>query len=93
MDKGSESILLKEHEGNQDMDDCLQSSMEIKEDPPIEEQESLTPVVAGVEENVNSRFIDYTKATPWEHLISDIERSIKAMFQGNRIMIHQKIQK
>lgn len=30
--------------------------------------------VAGVEENVNSRFIDYSIATPWEDLIASIER-------------------
>ncbi len=33
--------------------------------------------VSGVEENVNSRFVDYTKATPWEHLIADIEKGIR----------------
>lgn len=33
--------------------------------------------VTGVEENVNSRFIDYTKATPWEYLVADIEKQIR----------------
>lgn len=33
-----------------------------------------SPAVAGVEENVNSRFIDYSIATPWEDLIASIER-------------------
>lgn len=37
--------------------------------------------VSGVEENVNSRFIDYTKATPWEHLIADIEKAIRLFIQ------------
>lgn len=48
----------------------------------VEEEEPNKPVIAGVEENVHSRFVDYTKATPWEHLISDIERGIKSLFQG-----------
>jgi hypothetical protein len=30
--------------------------------------------IAGVETNVNSRFIDYSIATPWEDLIASIER-------------------
>lgn len=33
--------------------------------------------ISGVEENVNSRFIDYTKATPWEYLIADLEKGIR----------------
>jgi hypothetical protein len=40
------------------------------------EEDRATPslAVAGVEENVNSRFIDYSIATPWEDLIASIER-------------------
>jgi hypothetical protein len=38
---------------------------------------SLKMDVTGVEENVNSRFIDYTKATPWEYLVADIEKNIR----------------
>lgn len=33
---------------------------------------------AEVEENADSRFIDFSLATPWEHLVADLERAIKA---------------
>lgn len=43
-------------------------------------QPSSGPIdkVEGVEENVASRFVDYTMATPYERLIADIERTIKS---------------
>jgi hypothetical protein len=33
--------------------------------------------VRGVETNAESRFVDYTMATPWEQLVAEIERAIK----------------
>lgn len=35
-------------------------------------------VVADVEVNVDSRFIDFSLATPWEQLVADLERAVKA---------------
>jgi hypothetical protein len=35
-------------------------------------------VVADVEENLDSRFIDFSLATPWEHLVAALEAAIKA---------------
>lgn len=50
-------------------------------EPDVEIESELEtvspPAVAGVEENVNSRFIDYSIATPWEDLIASIERGIQ----------------
>ena len=43
--------------------------------PPPRPSESNVP--AGVETAVESRFVDYTLATPWEHLVADIEKTIK----------------
>ena len=75
MDPPTEPLLPEENKTEQQpTDDTSQ--------PDIAEPVPPKPTVAGVEENVNSRFIDYTKATPWEHLISDIERGIKALYQG-----------
>eukprot|EP01035_Chromulina_nebulosa_P027173 gene27173-35693_t len=38
-----------------------------------------SPLVHGVETNAASRFIDHTQATPWESLVSDIEKGIKVL--------------
>jgi hypothetical protein len=45
---------------------------------------SLKMDVSGVEENVNSRFIDYTKATPWEYLVADIEKNIRTWIMSKK---------
>ena len=45
---------------------------------PVESQTVGGDGVLGVETNVESRFVDYTLATPWEQLCADIERAIKA---------------
>lgn len=34
-------------------------------------------VIADFEVNVDSRFIDFSLATPWEHLVADLEKAIK----------------
>ena len=39
-----------------------------------DEEDVAGPSVLGVEENADSRFIDYSLATPWEELVADIER-------------------
>lgn len=46
----------------------------VKLEPKFETEDDDIAPIAGVEENVNSRFIDYSIATPWEDLIASIER-------------------
>lgn len=41
--------------------------------------------VSGVETNEFSRFVDHTLATPWETLISDIEKAIRSMQQRKQV--------
>jgi hypothetical protein len=67
---------------NKETDESDKSDQVNADDSEAVGSEPKTPVVVGVEENVNSRFVDFSKVTPWEHLISDIERGIKALFQG-----------
>ena len=38
-----------------------------------------------METNANSRFVDYTMATPWEELIGSAERSLKAWRKGGNV--------
>lgn len=33
--------------------------------------------IADVEVNVDSRFIDFSLVTPWEHLVAELEKAIK----------------
>jgi len=57
----------------------IETSFDIQSESDVEISSSApTPVVAGVEENVNSRFIDYSIATPWEDLIASIERVLRS---------------
>jgi hypothetical protein len=54
------------------------------ENPPASE---CIDKVEGVEENVASRFVDYTMATPYERLIADIERTIKSWIKPKGILV------
>jgi hypothetical protein len=48
----------------------------------------LDIMIAGVEENSQSRFIDYTFATPWESLVSDLEHAIKRWICPGSVTVH-----
>jgi hypothetical protein len=56
----------------------ISDSSEISIISPTDANPTGSNSIAGVETNVESRFVDYTLATPWEQLCADIERSIKA---------------
>jgi hypothetical protein len=45
-------------------------------------------MIAGVEENSQSRFIDYTFATPWESLCSELEQSMKRWISPESVIVH-----
>ena len=45
--------------------------------------------VADVEVNVNSRFIDFSLVTPWEHLVADLERAVKAWIRPKGMYLVQ----
>lgn len=52
----------------------------------IEDDESI----ADVEVNADSRFIDFSLVTPWEHLVADIEKALKT-WMNSKGMIYQNI--
>ena len=39
------------------------------------------PVLAGVEQNEYSRYVDFSICTPWEQLVVDIESSMKSLLE------------
>ena len=48
--------------------------------------------IADVEVNADSRFIDFSLATPWEHLVADLEKAIKSWTkQKGKIMIKANV--